>query len=118
MNARQILLSAALLAAQSALPGLSRADGQEASSGIEQRQASVAHAPRAVDKRMPPVVPGQAVNDGKKDMNVWSTSGPVPISEPPQALEPRHDRGLAVQERPSEIIVDTRKQPAAPSNPQ
>lgn len=32
------------------------------------------------DKRLPPVLPGEEVRDGKKKMKVWSTSGPVPVN--------------------------------------
>jgi hypothetical protein len=44
-----------------------------------------------VDKRLPPVYPGEEVSDGKRTIKVWSTSGPVPVSEAP---EPFHRPSL------------------------
>ena len=36
------------------------------------------------DKRLPPVLPGEEVSDGKNRMKMWSTSGPVPVSAAPE----------------------------------
>ena len=43
------------------------------------------------DKRLPPVLPGERMNDSGHDMRVWSTAGGVPVS---QAPEPFKDRQL------------------------
>lgn len=58
--------------------------GEDASrAGTEPNRASDA----SFDKRLPPVLPGEEVNDSGRKMNVWSTSGPVPVnpSGPPAA---------------------------------
>jgi hypothetical protein len=36
------------------------------------------------DKRLPPVLPGEEVSDGKNRMKMWSTSGPVPVAPAPE----------------------------------
>lgn len=36
------------------------------------------------DKRLPPVLPGEEVSDGKNRMRMWSTSGPVPVAPAPE----------------------------------
>lgn len=47
---------------------------------------------KSYDKRLPPVIPGEEVEDmHKKTSKVWSTSGPVPVHEAPQA--PRAAQG-------------------------
>ncbi len=43
-----------------------------------------------VDKRLPPVVPGQRVTAGGSEHKVISTSGPVPISPVPEIQQPRN----------------------------
>lgn len=94
------------------------ADGESPSAAVE---AGVAHAPGSIDKRMPPVIPGQAVSDGRKEMNVWSTSGPVAVSEAPEPFAPKRAKSAQVQDLPSQIIVDGRKpisQPGAVQNSQ
>jgi hypothetical protein len=71
----------------------------------------------AKDKRLPPVVPGESVSDGKKSMKVWSTAGPVPVTkldrdvdspnfEPPRA--PRPNRRKNINDLPVNVIVDGR----------
>ena len=42
------------------------------------------------DKRLPPVIPGEEIQDGDKKIKVWSTSGGVSVSAPPAA--PRSSR--------------------------
>lgn len=37
------------------------------------------------DKRLPPVLPGEEVRDGKKVIKVWSTAGSVSVGNVPQA---------------------------------
>ena len=36
------------------------------------------------DKRLPPVLAGEVVNDSGRMKRVWSTSGPVPVSDAPE----------------------------------
>jgi hypothetical protein len=36
------------------------------------------------DKRLPPVLPGEEVSDGKNRMKMWSTTGPVPVAPAPE----------------------------------
>lgn len=54
------------------------------------------------DKRLPPVLPGEEVKDSGKKMKVWSTSGPVPVAQPPEPWKGTIPPGLG-------IIVDQRK---------
>jgi hypothetical protein len=46
---------------------------QRKSRFVEDRNPSAA----TFDKRLPPVIPGEEISDGKDRMNVWSTSGNV-----------------------------------------
>jgi hypothetical protein len=50
----------------------------------EQRQGDTDDSKSAAsfDKRLPPVVPGESHPDGRQEMNIWSTSGPVPVPRP------------------------------------
>jgi hypothetical protein len=65
------------------------------------------------DKRLPPVLPGEEVSDGRKKMKVWSTSGPVPVSPPPEPWVQGNTQPGSVS-----VIVDQRnkgtKRPAEP----
>lgn len=49
----------------------------------EQAEGSAA----SFDKRLPPVIPGEEIQDGNKKIKAWSTSGGVSVSEPPHAPE-------------------------------
>ncbi|MCO6431686.1 MAG: hypothetical protein J5J00_12575 [Deltaproteobacteria bacterium] len=60
---------------------VARADGPAAASEREGSQESAA----SFDGRLPPVLPGEVVADGDRKMKVWSTSGPVPVNDPPAA---------------------------------
>jgi hypothetical protein len=40
------------------------------------------------DKRLPPVIPGEEISDGKDSMNVWSTSGSPTGGNVPQPPSP------------------------------
>lgn len=66
------------------------------------------------DKRLPPVIPGQEVQANGKKMNVWSTSGGVPVSQPPQPWHAEsgdvHINGNGVG-----VVVDSRDR-ARPGN--
>jgi hypothetical protein len=39
------------------------------------------------DKRLPPVIPGESIQHNGRRMRVWSSSGPVPVGNVPQAPE-------------------------------
>ncbi len=61
------------------------------------------------DKRLPPVIPGEEIQDGNKKIKVWSTSGNVGASEPPRPPEfPHHDRTVKDQTGGAGVIVDGR----------
>ena len=59
------------------------------------------------DKRLPPVLPGEEVSDGKETMKVWSSSGPVPVGDAPEPwkndFSRHHGGGQGVG-----VIVDKR----------
>lgn len=68
------------------------ADGDfDESEGAAQPQADSGVNPASnasFDDRLPPVLPGEVLNDGHSKTKVWSTSGPVPVAplvSPPQA---------------------------------
>jgi len=62
-----------------------------------------------LDKRLPPVIPGQVVEvDGQK-IKVWSSSGPVPVSNPPEPWREFNSRTYVDTPRDLEVIVDDRK---------
>lgn len=68
------------------------------------------------DKRLPPVFPGEEVNDGQKKIKVWSSSGPVPVAEAPEpwnknaAPNPAHvapgSVGVIIDRRREERLAD------------
>lgn len=62
------------------------ADGNEWSE--KNNQETQAAAPQEkLDPRLPPLLPGEPVVRGGKKMHMWSTSGPVPVSEPPEPFQ-------------------------------
>lgn len=67
------------------------------------------------DKRLPPVLPGERVNDNGRDMRVWSTAGEVPVSQAPQPFE---DRQLIedVLRNPGIFVDERGRQPGPPAN--
>jgi len=42
------------------------------------------------DQRLPPTIPGQEMVVGGKKVKVTSTSGPVPVSQPPEPWKDQH----------------------------
>ncbi|NMC64480.1 MAG: hypothetical protein GYA55_15045 [SAR324 cluster bacterium] len=59
------------------------------------------------DKRLPPVLPGERMNDSGHEVRVWSSSGPVPVS---QAPEPFKDKQLVNDVvRNQGIVIDERR---------
>ena len=69
---------------------------------------------QVLDKRLPPVMPGQEVTINGKKMNVWSTSGEVPVSQPP---EPWRKDSLNIKDElhGAEVIVDQRRDSTRPN---
>lgn len=59
------------------------------------------------DKRLPPVLPGEEVSDGKETMKVWSSSGPVPVGEAPE-LASGNAGSLYRGDQHLDVIVDRR----------
>ena len=59
------------------------------------------------DKRLPPVLPGEEVNDGNRKMKVWSTAGPVPVAPQPEPWNPKSSNKL--ESGSVGVIVDRRK---------
>lgn len=90
------------------LPLTAQADGLDAGSVPAEETRP------KLDKRLLPVLPGQEVRIGEQKMRVWSSSGPVPVSEVPQAPQ-LGSRGVAIDS----VVVDARaKQPnTAPNRP-
>jgi len=91
-------------------PGFIFADGVESNTPSS---GSIANAPvnkasdASFDKRLPPVLPGERMNDSGHEVRVWSSSGPVPVS---QAPEPFKDKQLINDVvRNQGIIVDERR---------
>lgn len=83
---------------------------ERAVNGQQQANPRPPEAPTAsqktFDKRLPPVLPGETVTDSSgKKMRVWSTSGPVVVSEAP---EPWKKEGELNQVAPGGVIVDRR----------
>lgn len=68
-------------------------DEQQGGESVEQENApqpeetsvnKIEPSDASFDKRLPPVYPGELVKDSGKKKRVWSTSGPVPVSEEPE----------------------------------
>jgi hypothetical protein len=90
--------------------GAAKADGDPNSQTGAQIEVpgSTKTSRQLLDKRLPPVVPGQEVTANGKKMNVWSTSGEVPVSQPPEPW--RHDRdGKHLNQQGIGVIVDERR---------
>lgn len=75
----------------------------------EQRQGDTDDSKSAAsfDKRLPPVVPGESHPDGRQEMNIWSTSGPVPVSKAPEPFKKYDARELVTGG--VSVIVDERE---------
>lgn len=58
------------------------------------------------DKRLPPVLPGERMNDSGHEMRVWSTAGEVPVSQAPEPFKDKQliddfvsNKGIIVDDR-------------------
>jgi hypothetical protein len=60
------------------------------------------------DKRLPPVLPGEEVSDGKNRMKMWSTSGPVPVSAAPEPWKESPEEQRRILGSGVGVIVDRR----------
>ena len=111
---RKILLYAALLLLP-AVPAF--ADG-DPSSGELQHDArtgaeKVGTDASVADKRLPPVFPGEEVKDGKNTIKTWTTTGPVPVSRPPEPWKDDTNYGLRLNNGVG-IVVDGRRDDVRP----
>lgn len=90
--------------------GILRADGQSAPA--EAKKVSEAQ----FDKRLPPVLPGEELSDGKNTMKVWSTTGPVPVAQPPQPWNQNSNQGTVNYGQTGSVgvIIDRRDEYARP----
>lgn len=107
-------------------PATALADGQNDERQSDNQQQifpGVPPAPEAgsdaqFDKRLPPVLAGEYVNDSGRTKRVWSTSGPVPVANAP---EPWKDQNQATAPATGNgslsVIVDQRDQPVAVQRP-
>jgi hypothetical protein len=69
-----------------------------------------------LDRRLPPVLPGQVVEvDGQK-IKVWSSAGPVPVSRARRAREEYERRKYEDLTGEVDVIVDGRKRSRRPSS--
>lgn len=67
--------------------GAARGDGYGNSDSVGPVRVDTVATPgsdASFDKRLPPVLPGEEVSDGKNRMKVWSTSGPVTVGPAPE----------------------------------
>lgn len=109
----------ALLVMMTHRPPEARADGTVQGTIADARRAAPGPGSDAsFDKRLPPVYPGEQVNDSGKTLRVWSSSGPVPVSDAPAAPRPG---AIGLQQPPeglAGVIVDARPSPRAALVPQ
>ena len=93
------------------VPLIAFADGERDSFRVPQDNAEISKADAQFDKRLPPVLPGEEVSDGKNKMKVWSSSGPVPVGRAP---EPWAEPGKTRISPEVGVVIDQRE--ALPRN--
>lgn len=78
------------------------AQGEKPTPTTPPNQASDA----SFDRRLPPVLPGERINDSGVETKQWSTSGPVHVSEAPEPFKDRRmiddfvaNKGIIVDQR-------------------
>ncbi len=69
------------------------------------------------DKRLPAVMPGQEVEAHGRKMNVWTTSGPVPVAQPPEPWK-KDSEQIKVNANGIGVVVDQRRPANEPSQGQ
>lgn len=82
MSAKSFLFAAGV--AILVQPGFVFGDGDRPASGARPAATPNQASDASFDKRLPPVLPGEEVNDSGRTMKVWSTAGPVPVSTAPE----------------------------------
>ena len=87
------------------IPLVTWADGGRDSFSVSQDSPEIAKADAQFDRRLPPVLPGEEVSDGKNKMKVWSSSGPVPVGRAP---EPWADPGKTRISPEVGVVIDQR----------
>lgn len=96
------------------------ADGDPDNSWTVPKEAHVAETPNrasdaSFDKRLPPVLPGEVVNDSGRKMKVWSTAGPVPVASAPEPWKSNEEL-KHISPGGVGVIVDQRKDAPVPQN--
>lgn len=67
-------------------------------------------------ERLPPVIPGEEITRGGKKYKVWSTSGPVPVSRPPEPWKSSNNEALGEVKGGVGVVLDQRAIPSPTSN--
>lgn len=87
-------------------------DGGEAVAAPEREQEVNKASNASFDKRLPPVLPGEVLNDGHSKTKVWSTAGPLGgsayVPQPPQPPQAPGYAGNNPVVGDVDVIVDTR----------
>lgn len=109
---RHLIIAAVLVFPAGGAWGDGEAEGCPPGAECEEAQPIVEPAPDPspmpkLDKRLPPVLPGQSVEIGGRKMKVWSTSGPVPVGNPPEPWREFNGRTY-LDTQDLDVIVDQR----------
>lgn len=103
-----VCISLAVLLDQAWADGSVGQDGSEAN-GQNSVESAADTGGQSPSDRLPPVLPGQEVQLGGKKMKVWSSSGPVAVSQAPRA--PVVDsKQVDVELGSVGVVVDRRQQ--------
>lgn len=103
-----LILSAMQLGLTEAVYADGKTDGSEwAASSAQGGRQEASNA--TFDPRLPPVLPGEEVKDGRGTSKIWSTSGPVPVGT---IAEPYWQGGDGGGQLPPGlgVIVDQRRE--------
>lgn len=86
MKSKLLSLALIVFVASYSFELAAHADGNEvveSTAGSVTDSSSNETSPQALDRRLPPVLPGQEVTVNGQKMNVWSTAGEVPVGQAP-----------------------------------
>lgn len=72
------------LATNGVRPAFAGGEG-EPPAGLAADDVAVVGPAASFDNRLPPVIPGEEIRHNGRRTKVWSTSGPVPVGQVPQA---------------------------------